>query len=337
MIKTSVFRAAERVGALVLARRYTKQFLRILCYHGISRLDEHLFNPTVFMRIETFKRRMENLARLQYPVVSLDEALSGEVPENAVVITFDDGWEGTLEAAEVLHGLGFPSTLYASTYYTIRGTQVFNVLVRYLGWRVGNRKVVMSNGLSGELSNPSFQSELIRLGTSVSCSVRQAFADELCEISGVHKAQNLMRFLSPDQMRRLPQFGMDVQLHTHRHRFSTDDEVVNSREIEDNRDALVSIGFVRERLRHFCFPSGIFREEQLPMLSSQGIASAATCRGGLNAPGFSPLILHRILDSDAVSDVEFRATISGFCDVLKAIRGKLPPSRTTRILDSVEE
>src|SRR5687768_16446820 len=88
----------KTLGGFALASTLTARGLRIICYHGISLHDEHQFQPKLFIREETFRKRMTYLKRHRYRVFPLDEALSlmeqGKLPPRALVITFDDGWSG---------------------------------------------------------------------------------------------------------------------------------------------------------------------------------------------------------------------------------------------------
>src|SRR5689334_14408586 len=97
-LKLSVLRVLRALGAFALARRLTRKSLRILCYHGIALADEHLFRGNLFMQPATFAARLQLLRDVGYPVLALDEALhalaADRLPDNAVVITIDDGWVG---------------------------------------------------------------------------------------------------------------------------------------------------------------------------------------------------------------------------------------------------
>jgi peptidoglycan/xylan/chitin deacetylase (PgdA/CDA1 family) len=109
---------------------------------------------------------------------------------------------------------------------------------------------------------------------------------------------------------------MDVQLHTHRHRFPLDESLARA-EIRDNRAALASLGpgpYV-----HFCFPSGIYERSQFPWLEKEGIVSATTTRPGFNTPETPLHELDRVLDGERISDLEFEAEL---CGVLGFLRGR---------------
>jgi peptidoglycan/xylan/chitin deacetylase (PgdA/CDA1 family) len=77
--------------------------LLILCYHGISRIDEHLWRPSLYMQPEIFRQRLQILQEGKYNVLPLGEGLRrlrvGDLPPRSVAITFDDGAYDFYEAA----------------------------------------------------------------------------------------------------------------------------------------------------------------------------------------------------------------------------------------------
>ena len=75
-----------------------------------------------------------------FSVISLDKAVSmlesDVVPENSIVITVDDGWRGVESIAwPLLKEYKFDWTLYLTTYYAEKQTQVMNVAIQYLCWK----------------------------------------------------------------------------------------------------------------------------------------------------------------------------------------------------------
>ena len=73
-LKCLFYRVSKRLGLFALARRLTAGQLRILCYHGLSIDDEHIYSPGLFMRPEMVRSRLEILVRDGYPVLPLDQA-----------------------------------------------------------------------------------------------------------------------------------------------------------------------------------------------------------------------------------------------------------------------
>src|SRR4051812_28356218 len=129
------------LGGFAIARRITSGGLRILCYHGISIKDEHLFRPLLFITPDMFRARLDWLTKSRYPVIRLGEAIerlaAGTLPLNATVITLDDGWYSNLIAAEELRRRGLPATFYISSYYVKKQEPIFNLFVSYAIWRSG--------------------------------------------------------------------------------------------------------------------------------------------------------------------------------------------------------
>ena len=90
----------------------------VLAYHRVGPVTaDHV--PTV--STGAFERQMAFLARGRYRVVSFDEMVEAlrvgrQLPRRSVVVTFDDGYLGTLtEAAPVLRRFGFCATVFVAT------------------------------------------------------------------------------------------------------------------------------------------------------------------------------------------------------------------------------
>src|SRR5580692_11865666 len=110
-LKRLLFHCIRLVGGFAIAQRITQTQLRILCYHGFSIADEHELAPYVFMRTETFARRMRILRKRGLTVISLDEAIqrlrAGAITNGETVITFDDGWASDLLVMPILERYRF--------------------------------------------------------------------------------------------------------------------------------------------------------------------------------------------------------------------------------------
>jgi peptidoglycan/xylan/chitin deacetylase (PgdA/CDA1 family) len=333
-VLATILRIAKWTGLFALARRVTARDLRILCYHGAALRDEHCFSPGLFMSRETFAERMAFLRRHRYPVLALDEAVrgleQGNWPNAATVITIDDGWIGTYRImAPVLKQNDFPATLYAATYYLERQTQVFNVAANYALWRAQGRTLDLSEveaGLGGSYvladaaQRCAARDKLVAHAEQMNSALeRQELFRGLCAALGLDAAEiegaRLCAFINAEEAADLQRHGIDLQLHTHRHKFPADDFEIARREIEDNRRALASLGG-GERA-HFCYPSGDYEPSQLPWLPQLGIRSATTIKGGFTRAGSSPFELRRFLDSERVSLLEFEAEMSGFFELIR--------------------
>jgi peptidoglycan/xylan/chitin deacetylase (PgdA/CDA1 family) len=125
--------------------------------------------------------------------------------------------------------------------------------------------------------------------------------------------KRILHIMTAGEVAAVAAGGMDIQLHTHRHR-TPSDKTLFLREIEDNRTRIEEMtGSVPT---HFCYPSGVHEEAFLPWLREAGVESATTCDPGITTRGSDPLLLPRLVDSSTLSAVEFEGWLAGVADML---------------------
>ena len=315
-------------GMFMLWRRFARNGLQILCYHGIAFKDEHHFKPGLFMRADTFENRISLIRHLGCEVLPLDKAVEllrqDALPRNAVTITIDDGWLGTLRyAVPTLRAAGMPATIYVTTYYVVHEEPVFNIAVRYMFWKstamildlakLGIEDAGMVN-LVDPVEAEKSASSIIHFGRKCHdangrARLLQALGEQLgvpIDDPGDH---SMFRLMSTKEVAQAAEAGIDIQLHTHRHQTCKDDRIALQREIEDNRTVLSDLA--RGELKHFCYPSGNFSEQQFDWLAGNGVVSATTCNPGINYAGANCYALNRFLDSEDMSPIEFEAALIG--------------------------
>jgi peptidoglycan/xylan/chitin deacetylase (PgdA/CDA1 family) len=125
--------------------------------------------------------------------------------------------------------------------------------------------------------------------------------------------KRILHIMTPEEIATVASDGMDIQLHTHRHR-TPRDRTLFLREIDDNRKRIEAI--TGSLPTHFCYPSGVYEEAFLPWLKEAGVESATTCDPGITTPGSHPLLLPRLVDSSTLSAVEFEGWLAGVADML---------------------
>lgn len=323
--------AAKFMGLFRIARYLTSDGLRIICYHGIAIAEEYKYRSRLFIRKELFRRRIEYLKCNRYPILPLGEAVEAlaqaQLPPCATVLTMDDGWEGVYYfALPIIKEFEIPVTLYVPTFYIEHPMPVFTVTLSYLFWRTKAHRVELPRGLGTfvlgfEAEQAEAQAQ--ELGVSLSAPNRLKFLREMAEALDVSfeeiEAQRLFRALDEPQLRELADAGVDIQLHSHRHQWSIDDSrtIVES-EITENRRFLEKV--VSHPLEHFCYPSGIYGSQQGGWLAALGVKSATTIESGLNYPDTPIFTLRRLVDGHPVSDIEFEAEMTGFMEIVRALR-----------------
>jgi len=327
-IKDAGFWLMRRCGVYRLAAGSTRRTNRLLIlgFHGISLTDEHEWNPGLYITAAQLRQRMELLKRWEANVLPLGEALerltSRSLPPRSVVITFDDGFvDFGAQAAPILREFRYPATLYLTTHYCLHRVPVFNLAVSYVLWKSGAAEAdlhMLGIPLRLRSSKDQERQNSVRAlleyceQRQMSTAERNEVAAGLAALLGVDYAEilnrRLLQILAPEEVSELSRAGIDMQLHTHRHRVPLERQLF-LREIEDNRERIREM--TGRRASHFCYPSGVHAAEFLPWLSEAGVESAVTCELGAAGPFSNRLLLPRVLDQTGVSRLDFEAWLCG--------------------------
>jgi peptidoglycan/xylan/chitin deacetylase (PgdA/CDA1 family) len=95
----------------------------VLCYHALSQ-D---WPAVLAVQPDEFERQLELLVERGYRGATFTDAVRGDAPERALVVTFDDAFRSVLERGRpALDRLGLPATIFVSTDYPGSG--------RPMGW-----------------------------------------------------------------------------------------------------------------------------------------------------------------------------------------------------------
>jgi peptidoglycan/xylan/chitin deacetylase (PgdA/CDA1 family) len=333
-LKQATLHSLKSTGVATFVRdsRWRRQRLLILAYHGISLADEHLWNSSQFMPGDVFRSRLEHLKRSNCTVLPLGEAVArlyaDDLPDRAVVLTFDDGTSDFYrQAFPLLKDFEFPATLYLTTFYTDYNRPVFDLMSSYLLWKgrskllnlkelaIGNSKFDLSDRAAQDAALADIKT--FARDQQLSAEEKDGLLASLAVGLNVDYAellkQRVMHNLSVDEVEQLAREGADIQLHTHRHRTPMNRELF-LREIEDNRQSLQAMTGVRAS--HFCYPSGVHNPAFLPWLKEAGIVSATTCDTGFASIAANPLLLPRVLDNPQLSSIEFESWLTGISAAL---------------------
>jgi peptidoglycan/xylan/chitin deacetylase (PgdA/CDA1 family) len=325
--------------------QWRRERLLILCYHGISLEDEHLWRPGLYMTAELLATRLETLRATRCSVLPLEEALTrlrlGDLPPRSVAITFDDGtYDFYKQAYPLLKKHAFPATVYQTTYYTDREIPIFNLTCSYLLWKRRGEQLDPPKdlGLSGpmdlrtELGRHKVVRGLIERSERENLTGLQKneLARRLAEILEIDysamAAKRILQLMNAREVAEVANDGIDVQLHSHRHR-TPEEETLFRGEIRENRDRIRSL--TGTEATHFCYPSGVYRLEFLEWLNKENVVSATTCDAGLVNRHANPLLLPRFVDTSGRTQLEFESWLSGVGSLL-AVRRAAPQRYVVR-------
>jgi peptidoglycan/xylan/chitin deacetylase (PgdA/CDA1 family) len=306
---------------------WRRKRLLILCYHGISLADEHLWRPGLYMTAELLASRLATLRAMDCSVLPLGEALtrlrSGDLPLRSVAITFDDGtYDFYKQAYPLLKKQAFPVTVYQTTYYTDHEIPIFNLTCSYLLWQRRGEQLDAGRDL-GLVEPMDLRTELGRhkvVRGLIDLSVRENLtgvqkndlARRLAGVLGIDysvlAAKRILQLMNAREVAEIAKGGVDVELHTHRH-ITPENESLFRKEISDNRDRIECL--TGTQATHFCYPSGVYRQEFLAWLKQENIVSATTCDAGLADRNANPLLLPRFVDTSSRTQLEFESWVSG--------------------------
>lgn len=318
--------------SIVAESRWRQQRLLILCYHGISLDREHEWRRPLFMTPFEFRGRLEVLRRGRFPVLPLDEAVQllygGNLPERSVAITFDDGYyDFYSQAYPLLREYDFPATVYLTTYYADREVPIFPLICSYMLWK-RRGSVVDAQALLGEdakldLRNAASREDATKMvigfaeRNGMTVGEKNEFARSLAVLLGEDPAalwnRRVLQLMNAREVTELAEAGVQFQLHTHRHR-SPNDETLYRQELRENRMSIEAMTGVTPT--HFCYPSGVYREEFLPWLAKEQVSTATTCNPGLATRHSNRLLLPRLVDHAGLSSVEFEGWLAGISSFL---------------------
>lgn len=335
-------KAAALVGSGVagVARRRNVHQASILTFHGFSQgmghekvLDWGLHLPVdIFRRICAFLASNYHVIPLQELVTCLE---SGEKPPpNAVVLTFDDGYESNYSLAfPVLKEFSLPGTFFVTTGFLdgedlLWFQRVDLALGRtekpYLDWKFELGKERLPLG-----SREQRQAALARLLPELKCLPDE---DALGEIDRIERSLGVapptvddlpapMRPMSWDQAREMSASGLaEIGGHTHTHPIlARCDSAAMRSEVFTCRDRLTSE--LGRAPRSFCYTNGgraDYTEETIGYLREAGFVAAVTMEHGRVLPDTPLFELPRYGSPESVWEAE--ATVSGAYDTVKQWR-----------------
>ncbi len=312
---------------LVANSRWRRERLLILCYHGISLDDEHQWRPQLYMPAGLLEQRLETLRAMRCSVLPLGEALtrlrSRDLPPRSVAITFDDGtYDFYKQAFPLLRKYEYPVTVYQTTYYTDHEMPIFNLTCSYMLWKrrgerlSGAQELGLSEpvDLSTELGRHRIVRTLIDRSDTENLTglqkneIAHRLADGLGIDYSAFAGKRMLQLMNAKEVAEVAKNGVDVQLHTHRHR-TPEDEVLFRREITENRERIRAL--TGREASHFCYPSGVYRQEFIAWLKKDDVLSATTCDAGLAGRDDNPFLLPRFVDTTGRSQTEFESWLSG--------------------------
>ena len=297
------------------------------------------------MSKDVFEGRLKLLKSQGYQVATLGQAVkdlkAGKLSAKTVVITIDDGFLSVYEKAlPALEEYEVPATLYVASYYCQNQRTIPTLTANYILWKSKRDHIQFSyqtKSFEGYTKGANGRIFFNMLSSHLRSHLRGEQETQFLRALSLAADVNFEEIIGKrlfynatwEQVRQMQESFIDIQLHTHTHTLPLDKDAVIE-EVQKNRENLKSIQ--SGKLDHFCFPSGVWQNEQLSWLKQLNIASATTCDSGLNKKDQNPLSLKRFLDGHYISDLEFEAEISGFKHLVRSFSQQIKGLRMKNVL-----
>ncbi|MEZ5571767.1 MAG: polysaccharide deacetylase family protein [Halioglobus sp.] len=305
-MKRAFFNVAARAAPLLLGTR-AQQRLSILIYHRVlpKRDPMRPGEPTV----EEFDWQMRLLSRYFSPlslVDAVERLQAGSLPDNAICITFDDGYgDNERYAMPVLQKYSIPATVFISTAF-LNGGRMWNdsiieILRNFTGSNLDLREMGLDQyQVESQTQRVAAVEDIIHKIKHLDPDVRAALVAEI-ETHVECLPNNLM--LSDEQILNLARNNVTIGAHTVNHPILSSITMESARsEIQGSKDYLESL--LQQSVEVFAYPNGRpdldYGSEHRELVKELGFKAAVSTHWGvstrhsdrLQLPRFTPWDKH---------------------------------------------
>jgi peptidoglycan/xylan/chitin deacetylase (PgdA/CDA1 family) len=287
-----------------LARRACRN-VQILAYH---RVNDDLDPFFAGISIDAFKLEMEFLVS-HCNILSLEDAVyrlkHSDVPDNAVVVTFDDGYKDNfLNAFPILKLLSIPASIFLATDVVGSGRALWHDRL-FSAFR--ETKVLWLNGIANDsrryslksLENKlSAQQAVLKLLWALDDDERLFWIDRLTvELEVFDRREMPELMLNWDEIRIMQQHNIAFGSHSVTHPILSRISAERIRtEIQRSKETIEKQ--LNVPVRTFAYPVGRsqdFNEDTKTLLQEDGYICAVTTIPGANESGQDPFELRRVI------------------------------------------
>ena len=330
--KSALFRS----GFYSLFRRVApSRQLGILRYHAVCARDAGYADPGICVTPAAFAEHVAYFAS-NYSVLPLPDAADAlrrglSLPPNALAITFDDGYEDNLAAAEILARHGLSATFYITAGCLAGGEPFWPSELRSLMAGItGPELAVSAAGVDLRLAvaTPAEKraavARLTKTFKAHPVPVREALRERLREASTTAGAASPM--LNWDQVRRMHALGMVIGSHTMTHPNLPNAGLDRARvEIVESKARLEAE--TGAPVTMFSYPNGgaerYMTREVAALVREAGFAAATTSRNAFAGRSSDLFALERVQVSQELERVVFALEVERYAFKPKPRPGEL--------------
>lgn len=297
---------------------------RALVYHQVvGDVDADIVKeiPGVISESE-FKIQVKHLFK-HFKLISLGEVLdfleSGNIPDNSILLTFDDGYRNIYKyALPILKHYRAPALIFC-TGNALKGGSLWcdQLLEAVLKTRLSSAEI------DGEIFRfrdmrerlTVYESLILELQGQNSYQRREKLGKIINRLE-VNLRENLNTYLKDDEIREMQEFGMEFGSHTVNHPLVGSIKDTKELEWEVVESIRVLEGITGRKCVSFAYPFGSensYTDGCIRVLKDAGIRVAFTTIKGGNKRACNPYLLHRFIVRRN-SKYFFRCQLSGLLD-----------------------
>lgn len=266
--------------------------LSILSYHRVLTSSDYL-RPGV-PTVSEFEWQMALISKYFNPMPLLEARQrleKGTLPENAICVTFDDGYKDNLEiAAPILKKYSIPATFFIATGFqdgsimwndwiieSVRSSTAASITIEDLN--------LIALPLLSEAEKLSATDKIIMAIKYMPPDLRAKYVDIVKSYGNSSWLNKLKLMLSRDEVLQLHRMGFSIGGHTENHPILKSlDSVSAKKEIETGRDKLSQL--LGEKIELFAYPNGKLGVDysglDVELVEQAGFSLAVTTHKGVS-------------------------------------------------------
>lgn len=344
-MKETIFSISSALGIDRLFAFVNRGRPVVLVFHGVTAEAPghlcnheglHLYRPIFECLMAFIASRYRTV-----PLARVVDGLAGRaaLPERAVAITFDDGYRNVLtEAGPVLKSLGIPATLFVATDFVYRHDMLWTDrllsalhLTRERHLSLATPAGVLDLPLSSDADKIAADRRLLAVCKALPDAERVALLNRIVESLGVDESRLVTAWpdhtpIAPDELQRLPEFGIEVGSHTCSHAIVTRMSAEQAaRELTESKRLIESS--TGRACEHFSYPNGgpaDFDAQTRQHVIDAGYRGAVTTIKTAVSESHDPFAIPRCtLTHNRITLSEFASEVSGFPRFLRDVKSRV--------------
>jgi len=332
-MQNSASTIAIACGVYRFLRYLNRKKVRIIMYHNISDYPTKWTNKksSLNVKVNVFERQIKFLKE-NYNVISLHDLVEHQIPKNALIITFDDGFYNNYRAFQILNQYDLTASFFIVADSTINQKINSKEKLSYIINKKGEKYVELVfkkrfpnhykklNYFKAKDNNNYMSEAITSLLTKKEIDVFTSYIFK----EKISKLETRSIYLNRKQIEEMTSKGMTIGNHSLTHPILSKLNISDlSIELAQSKKQLENS--IKKRVDCFAIPYGItesYNESILKEIKKTGYSVSLTAISGLNDKKYNIFELKRISVIDEPLNA-FKLRIEGFYGFLENLLTKV--------------